>query len=236
MPPSQTSLKEGSFTEYHPVSVLTSTGPIEFTISAENSNYIDLANSFLYVRASVTTAAGADLAENVEIAPECNFLHTLWTQVDVYLNGSLVTQSNNNYPYRAYIENLLSFGQEAKNSQLSALLWHRNTSEHFDTRGETNLGYTKQKALAAESKEMDMMGKLHLDLFFQNRYLLNGVEVRLRLIRSNDLFCLHGNANQADNKVSLKEVTLFVRKVKPNPAVHLAHVKALQHGTAKYPL
>ena len=236
VPPSQTSLEEGSFTEYHPISVLTSTGPIEFTISAENSNYIDLANSFLYVRASVTTAAGADLEKNAEIAPECNFLHTLWTQVDVYLNGSLVTQSNNNYPYRAYIENLLSFGQEAKKSQLSALLWHRNTSEHFDTRGATNLGYTKRKALAEESKEMDMMGKLHLDLFFQNRYLLNGVEVRLRLIRSNDLFCLHGNANQADNKVSLKEVTLFVRKVKPNPAVQLAHVKALQHGTAKYPL
>ena len=60
VPPSQTSLEEGSFTEYHPVSVLTSTGPIEFTISAEYSNYIDLTNSFLYVRASVTTAAGAD--------------------------------------------------------------------------------------------------------------------------------------------------------------------------------
>ena len=236
MPPSKTSLEEGSFTEYHPVSVLTFTGPIEFTISAENSNYIDLANSFLYVRASVTTAAGADLAKNVEIAPECNFLHTLCTQVDVYLNGLLVTQSNNNYPYSTYIENLLSFGQEAKNSQLSALLWHRNTSEHLDTRGATNLGYTKRKALAAESKEIDMMGKLHLDLFFQNQYLLNGVEVRLRLIRSNDLFCLHGNANQADNKVSLKEVILFVRKVKPNPAIQLAHVKALQHGTAKYPV
>ena len=49
-------------------------------------------------------------------------------------------------------------------------------------------------------------------------------------------FCFYGNANQADNKVSLKEVTLFVRKVKPNPAVQLAHVKALQHGTAIYPL
>ena len=236
VPPSQTSLEEGSLTEYHPVSILTSTGPIEFTISAENSNYIDLANSFLYVRASVTTAAGADLAKNVEIAPECNFLLTLWTQVDVYLNALLVTQSNNNYPYRAYIENLLSFAQEAKKSQLSALLWHRNTSEHFDTRGATNLGYTKRKALAAENKEIDMMGKLYLDLFFQNRYLLNGIEVRLRLIRSNDLFCLHGNANQADNKMSLKKVTLFVRKVKPNLAVELAHVKTLQHSTAKYPL
>ena len=76
VPPSQTSLEEESFTEYHPVSVLTSTGPIKFTISAENSNYIDLANSFLYVRASVTIAAEADLAKNVGIAPECNFLLT----------------------------------------------------------------------------------------------------------------------------------------------------------------
>ena len=147
-------MEEGSFTEYHPVSVLTSTGPIEFTISAENFNYIDLANSFLYVRAGVTTAAGADLAKNVEIAPECNFVHTLLTQVDVYLNGSLVTQSNNNYPYQAFIENLLSFGQEAKKSQLSALLWHRNTLEHFDTRGVTNLGYTKRKALLQKAKKL----------------------------------------------------------------------------------
>ena len=131
---------------------------------------------------------------------------------------------------------MLSFGQEAKKCQLSALFWHRKTSEHFDTRGATNLGYTKQKALAAESKEIYMMGKLHLDLFFQNRYLLNGVEVRLRLICFNDLFWLHGNANQTDNKASLKEVTLFVRKVKPNPAIQLAPVKALQHSTAKYPL
>ena len=53
VPPSQTSLDDGSFTKYHPVSVLTSTGPIEFTISAENSNFIDLANTFLYVRVSV---------------------------------------------------------------------------------------------------------------------------------------------------------------------------------------
>ena len=80
----------------------------------------------------MTTSNGADLAKTAEIAPECNFLHTLWSQVDVYLNGSLVTQYNNNYPYRAYIKNLLSFKQ-AKNSQLSALLWLRNTSGHFDS-------------------------------------------------------------------------------------------------------
>ena len=103
VPPSQTSLENENFTEYHPVFVLTSTRPIKFTVSAENSNYIDLANSFLYVRASVTASDGENLAKDVQIAPECNFLHTLRLQIDVYLNGLLVMQSNNNYPYRAYI-------------------------------------------------------------------------------------------------------------------------------------
>ena len=36
VPPSQTILEDGNFTEYHPVSALTSKGPIEFTVSAEN--------------------------------------------------------------------------------------------------------------------------------------------------------------------------------------------------------
>ena len=99
-----------------------------------------------------------------------------------------------------HIENLLSFGQEAKKSQLFAILWHRNTSKHFDSCAAANKGYTQRKALAAESKEIGMMGKLHIDLTFQNRYLLNGVEVRLGLIRSKNQFCLDRNANQAQKK------------------------------------
>ena len=45
---------------------------------------------------------------------------------------------------------------------------------------------------------------------------------------------MHGNA--AGCKVSLKEVVLFLHKVKPNSSIQLAHTKALQLATAKYPL
>ena len=230
---SQTSLDDGSFTEYHTVSVLTSTGPIEFTISAKNSNYSDLANTFAYVRASMTAADGTDLEVDVKISPECNFLLTIWSQLVVYLNGSLVTQYNNIYPYRAYIKNLLSFVPDAK-SQLFAVLWYRNIAGQFDSRGDANSGCTTRKAVAAQSNQIDMMGRLHVELSFQNHYLLNGVEIRLRLIRSNDIFCVHGNA--AECKVSLKKVVLFVHKVKSNSSIELAHTKALQLATAKYPL
>ena len=45
---------------------------------------------------------------------------------------------------------------------------------------------------------------------------------------------MHGNA--AGCKVSLKEVVLFVHKVKPNSSIQLAHTKAFQLATEKYPL
>ena len=116
------------------------------------------------------------------------------------------------------------------------MLLYRNTAGFFDVRGTANLGYTKQKILATQSREIDMFGRMHLNLFSQNRYLLNGVEIRMRLVCSKDVFCLHGNTNQVTNKVSLKEVSLFVRKIKPNPSVQLAHTKASQYETAKYSL
>ena len=80
------------------------------------------------------------------------------------------------------------------------------------------------------------MGRLHLDMGFRYRYILSGIEIKYKLIRAKNNFCLHGNSNQAQNKVSLKEVSLFCQKVKPNPSIQLAHAKALQHGTANNPL
>ena len=88
--------------------------------------------------------------------------------------------------------------------------------------------------MAAQSNQIDIMRRLHVDLSIQNRYLLIEVEVRLQLIWPKNNFYLHGHA--AEFKVSLKKVVLFVHKVKPNSSTQLAHTKALQPATTKYPL
>ena len=43
-------------------------------------------------------------------------------------------------------------------------------------------------------------------------------------------------ATDADFKVKIKEASLFVRKAKLSPSVQLAHMKALEKSTAKYPI
>ena len=233
LPATQTSVDHGRVVEHRPTSILSENSPVEFVISEEGDYYIDLANTFLYVRAAVVNEDGSNLADGANIAPITNFLHSLWSQVDLSLNNTLITQSNNTYAYRAYIETLLSFGKEAKQSQLLGNKWIKDTPEHFDSTAEANAGFTVRKLEAAGSHEMDMLGKIHLDMCFQNRYLLNGVEMKLRFIRSKSTFCLQGEGNF---KVSLKDVSLYCRKVRPSDAVRMGHIKALQLGSAKYPL
>jgi len=78
-----------------------------------------------------------------------------------------------------------------------------------------------------------MMGRIHADIFFQDHYVLNEVGVKIKLIRSNDAFCLMGDATY---KAKIMHASLFVRKAKLMPSVFLAHAKALERRTSKYPI
>ena len=77
---------------------------------------------------------------------------------------------------------------------------------------------------------------LHCDVFNQDKMLINGVEMRVRLVRSKDAFCLMDVSNDGKFSVKIKEVALIVRRVKINPGVLLAHANALSKTTAKYPI
>jgi len=62
--------------------------------------------------------------------------------------------------------------------------------------------------------------------------MLNEVGTKIKLIRSENAFCVMGNG-----KVVITHASLFVRKVKINHAsVFLAYAKTMEQGTAKYPI
>ena len=87
--------------------------PIEFHIPGSGDDYLDLSSVRRYVRARVVKGTGTDLEDASTAAPVNNWLHSLFCQVDASMNGTLVTPSTSTYPYRAYIETLLSYGAEA---------------------------------------------------------------------------------------------------------------------------
>ena len=236
LPPTQTAVQDGLWVEYHPLATLAAGAPIEFAVSGATADYIDLSNTYLYVKAKVLRQDGTNPAADAVFAPVNYWIHSLFSQVDVSLNNILVTPSENTYPYRAYIESTLNYGREAKTTHLTSALYYQDTANHLESLNEAeNDGFRARAAHAAAGREVDMIGRLHCDIFHQERYLLNGVDVKIRLIPSKSTFNLMAAAD-ANFKSIITHASMFVRKVRLNPAVTLSHAKALERGTVKYPL
>ncbi|OXU21042.1 hypothetical protein TSAR_002695 [Trichomalopsis sarcophagae] len=66
----------------------------------------------------------------------------------------------------------------------------------------------------AGGKTVDMIEHLHCDVFNQPKFLINGVDVRVRLVRSKDW------SYNEEFLVHIKEATLIVRRVKISPGIH----------------
>ena len=84
VPPTQTSIEHGGWIEHQPITSLDSGGPIEFVVPGAGDAYIDLANTYLLVRAKVVRGVGTDIADDAPVAPVNNWLHSLFSQVDVH--------------------------------------------------------------------------------------------------------------------------------------------------------
>src|SRR5215470_13219495 len=126
VPPTQTSIESGTWVEYTPVSTIAHGLPIEFVVLGSGTDYINLANTMLYVAAKITKEDGSNIADTDQVAPINLTLHSLFSEVDIKLNDTMISRTNNTYPYRAFIETLLSFGSEAKKSQLHAIMYAKD--------------------------------------------------------------------------------------------------------------
>lgn len=232
-PPTQTSVEEGYWHQIGTVTSVNDGGPYVFNVSGAGDDYLDLANTFLYVKAQIVKNDGTNV-DDQNVGPINLWLHSLFADASVNLNEKLVSSPNNMYPFRAYLETLLSYGPAAKDSQLTSEMWYKDTATKMDTTGNDNHGYIKRKLLTAASQTIEMMGRLHSDLFAQDRYLINNVDMKITLTRSKDVFCLMGEDNEF--KVVIKDIYLNVRKVRLSPSVRLAHAKALEISPVKYPI
>ncbi|XP_014213090.1 uncharacterized protein F54H12.2-like [Copidosoma floridanum] len=210
----KTALEASRWVYYKPVSSLTDKSPIEFVINSQNKDYLDLDHTMLRV--------------NVKLIPY---------NKDTDASVAPMTPSNNAYPYRVYIETIFNYGPAAKTSHLSTSLWETDVAGEMDELpgSEKNISLTKRHEYIKDGMTVDLMGHLNCDVFNQDKLLLNGVEVRLRLVRSKDAFCLM-DASTMNYSVSITEATLLVRRVKVSPTVLIAHAKALASTTAKYPI
>ena len=103
------------------------------------------------------------------------FLLSLFGQLDIDLNGRTISDGSSTYPYRAYLEKLLSYGEEAKSTHLAFSLFYNDTTGKMDepnpakANANANLELTKRASFASESKVVDIIGKFHGGSFNQRK-------------------------------------------------------------------
>lgn len=238
VPVTQTAVSGSYYVDCRPVSQISENGPIEFSVPG-NADYIDLKKSLLYAKVRILHSDGTVLKAGEKVGPINNFLHSIVSQVDVSLNGKQFSSSGGaTYAYKAYIQNLLNYGQDAKSTQLQSCLFFKDDAAYMDVNdpGGANTGLYSRAFFSKESSPFDLEGPLLEDVCRLDRFLLNGVDVNIKLYRQNPSFCLMSGEENPNYKIVFDDVIFRVCRIQVSPGIIVGHNKTLETTTAKYPL
>ena len=268
VPPTQQSLERGRWIDYAPLSSVENANSAITFLIAGTDEYIDLSKTILTVTGKITKKDGTsklDGNDQSNVAPVNNFLHSLFRQVDVYLNGKQVTPAVGTYAYRSYIETLLNYDVSAKQSQFSSALYYKDTpgqmekvgalassktlnyrtadgttpaSDKLYVPGTGNQGFAKRHQFIKNGNRFVLSGPIFADIFMTDRLLLNMLDLKVVLNRSSDAFSLMeiGNDPVIEPKVQLSDVVLKVRKVKVDQSISDGVERMLKQTPALYPI
>lgn len=161
------------------------------------------------------------------VAPVNGLGYSLFSQCDVYLKDTLVSQANNLYPYRGAIESILNYGSDYKHCQASlALFYEEKFPETFSTTVDD--GFSKRYELVKKSQLVELIVKPCADIFNLPKYILNGTTIKLKFTRNSDEFCLlQPAANKTKYKIKIHSASLFVLSHQLFPSLRLPHERML---------
>ena len=172
-------------------------GPmLEFEVAGDRNNFIDLQKIFLEVKCKIVQSSEADLKYDATAAADItktdspyfcnNVLHSLFSDCTVSANGLKISNANGNYAHKSFIETEFSHNEDAKNSWLACQGYSYEENPGTLSTAEVN----RRKTLVRQSAECTFYGKIAVDFFTCDRYLLSGVTLRIAFRRSIDDFVI----------------------------------------------
>ena len=125
--PIQSAFEEPIDTIYKPIASV-GKSDLEFLIPANSDAYLDL-DIKLYEKSQLIKPDVTALDEKDFTPGMNNFVHSLFIQCSISLNGMQITQATELYNYRAYLETLLTYGTDADFSHLTNAYWYLDSGD-----------------------------------------------------------------------------------------------------------
>lgn len=236
-PAKDTSLLAGKTIIHHLSTAINENNNVfEFVIPSENHEYTFLPLTRLEGLIEIKKNDNTPIVVADLITPVNLLATSMWRQVECEVNGVQVADlTSPTYHYKAYLENHLSYGREAKEGHLRCSLYCKETPGQEETLGAANTAYTTKNSWITADGKINFSTLVHLDFFDSARFLIPGSHMKLKFTKNEDKMILIAQNNTY--KVLIKELYLTTRKMQANSQIVNAHLRTLQGGDfAKYPL
>ena len=225
----------GNFHEViYPLNFTSKYGPWQYHCPADVKNFADLNSLTWNGRVKVvnktstsTPVINGDAGQDVNCSVVNNFIHSCISKITYQINDfQMGDSSSKSYCYRAYLDNLLSFSQEAKQQNLKYHGFIQDKAGGFDYVSKTrashkNDAFIERAELFCTENYFHFSIKLRIDLANIDQYLQPGVQLRFDIERNSDPFTLLSDiGNDTTFEFDIKDTTIEFDKLIPTPEYH----------------
>ena len=149
--------------------------------------------------------------EDGAIIPVDNVLHSMWSGVDITMNGELVSTTSQKYMYKSYIETILNNSHSTKEYQLKL-------SGYFGDDGDKdedylinwNKGMEQRHLHFHNGQKVEMIGFILSGNFGIQASIVNGVEIDITLIPNADIMHLQSFCNRNFGHIVIDDIYIFM--------------------------
>lgn len=243
----QGSIENSHIIEFRPVTALIDAQQIEFSIDVGPGKFLDMQNMFMAMKGKCVKQDGTDYvaADDNRFSLINYSLNTMFDQVDISLNGTLISQSTNTYHYQSYMECISEYDSSSLETYLrSSGFYQPLTDDAYDF----DAIDAKLHRIVNQSKIFTLYGRPHGSIFNSDKLLISGVTMKLTFYRARPQFYGMGMVARAavsgglgaaaatQPKVNITDFSIFARVVTPSTELFNKVAKYLNQSKCIYPI
>ena len=252
VPPTDLSMASYRMVPIHPFT--TGINPIDFQIDPQE-DYVDLSRSYFEIELSLKKAGGGNVlaAENTFLVN--NIAHSLFKQISVRLNNTLISPQTDTYHYKAYLETLLNFNRDDGETILKPQGWMNHVNwPNARSANQLDTTYTDYAALSHKGRTFvrDLRDEItkyagrvtrtlimvpHIEVFHLSKLLIPQVQIGIQLyFNPVELWSLQyaGAVAFRLNPEDVK-VKLYLCQIRLNPSVYRELMSNMTKKIVGYP-
>lgn len=220
---------------------------LDFIIPPSTGELTDLSDIFLTASVSVRNKDGESPDAEDHYALCNNVLHSLFSSLEIYANGTLIRPRDENFALLSYLQSTFGMNTDMKTSLGPAMGFQEGlcfaksniaqlAKPASEDTAKTGLSVPQRawKTASENGKKLFLCGKLIHDLASLSMFLTNGVSLRFKFTRQRDQYLIVTPAKDKGYRLQLHTCSLHIKRLVPSEGALQALDRVVSHKPINY--